>query len=190
MLLIVLVGFLVTSSTFAEVVGSRYFRRGGSVDNARPYQAEQRYYTGGNYSGAHGNGQSQFQNQWNVNRQYQLSAEGRTVAGGQMGTSGEAQRGYIHYNQPHTLYDINVREAEIQALHRRYLESTQESYQTIAERRMENAQLAAQGTSRANDRQIMNQHMISINETLLRIEARQHREELQGTAKWLPPVRN
>lgn len=172
-----------------EGVGAYYYGRQGQTDVRGVYRGQQAYYYQGQYRGGHGTGQSQFGNRWQVGGQYQLDAYGRPIAAGQMGTSGVAQRGYVHQNQPSTLESIDRREAAIQQQHVTYLKNTQSSYQTIAERQMENARLQGSRYERDQQRIRTNNSFIQINQTLLRIESNMHGSVINGSDRSLPPVR-
>lgn len=178
-----------TSLAFSQDRGSRYYTRGNSTNYQAAYQTQQRYYTGGNYVGGHGNGASQFQNQWAVNRAYQVDAYGRPIAGGQFGTQGQAERGYVHNNNPTTLNSIDAREAEIQRRHREYLDAKQSTYRVLSERHSANAVLANDNSAKAQERRANNNQFIDIFNRLDRIENNMHAPVIRGTDSTLPPVR-
>lgn len=163
---------LVSSGAFAETVGSNYSRRGASQDNVYPYRMQQRWNTGSQYRGGHGYDRSEFRNWWYISRGYEMDANGNPIVEGQMGTQGEAVRGYVHDGSPKAVERIERKEAELQQSHREYLDTTQNSYRVTAERKMLNAR--GEGSRRFND------SMIETQDILRQIERKLHSEEMRG----------
>lgn len=179
-MLLLLSVVLVSSSALAEIVGSRYYRRGASVDYNAGYRAQQYYHTASKYDGANANGQGVYQNQWDVGRRYQLNHGAPVVAGGQMGTQGAAVRTYNHQNDPALIQQMERREAAIQAEHRYYVDTTQRSYKSTAESQMDLAKLARNPQPWARTHESISQNIINTNNTLERIEARMHSRAISG----------
>lgn len=186
---VVLMGLVLTSVVMAEHARSGYYRRGGSVVYSSPFTTQQQYTTNSQYIGGHNQGYSQFNNRWNVGRQYQVDAYGNPVASGSLGTSGAAERVYEHNNNSQTLHSIETRENAIQQHHIQYLDQTQRNYGAITQNHIQNAQLQQINTPRAREIIQSNNQFNDTFHTLNRINAMMHQSEMNGTARYLPPVR-